>query len=620
MNMPPNGWTTDALSNLVTFKTGKLNSNAAVSNGAYPFFTCSQETLRTNTFAFDTECVLLAGNNANGIYPLKYFHGRFDAYQRTYVVTPQDCTRLNTRFLYYSMWPLLEHLQSISTGAATKFLTLTILNGLQLTFPSEPVQRKIAGILSAYDDLIENNTRRIAILEEMAQAIYREWFVHFRFPGHENTLLVDSPLGKIPEGWQVKRLDSICERITSGGTPRTNVNEYWDGDIPWLSSGETGNTFITETEKKITQEGVTNSSTRFARSGCTVIASAGQGKTRGQTSMLCLDCYINQSTIAVTADGKQTTDSFLFFDLVQRYDQFRQISDGSSRGSLTTKLIADLEIILPQPFLIQKFDVLTTPVVKHIENILRKNKILRKTRDLLLPKLISGELDVESLEIDFDEPTFQQPEVEKVIQPPKPQIVSSPTAETGTPYKDDAAILCLLLQELLHLAPDRPNNEFVIQKHMFGLKHLRRHAINSKFVAQKAGPWSQELRHKAVFAAAGFDWLRFDNQGKILLPGRKFTKGVEYAKSLLGEKAALVTEFVQDLSKFGKSGLGKWMTIFKVVCDLHDAGQPITRQNIQTGIDNWPGKRDKNNFSVENVDDTISKMVRQKWFTLQAGS
>jgi type I restriction enzyme, S subunit len=188
------GWQTERLGELVEFKTGKLDSNAAVPDGTYPFFTCSQETLRTNTCSFDTECVLLAGNNANGIYPLKYFNGKFDAYQRTYVVTTRDPNHLVTRFLYYSLRPKLSEFRSVSTGAATKFLTLTILKETEIAVPPLPVQRRIAGILSAYDDLIENNQRRIRILEEMARAIYREWFVHFRFPGHETVPRVDSSL------------------------------------------------------------------------------------------------------------------------------------------------------------------------------------------------------------------------------------------------------------------------------------------------------------------------------------------------------------------------------------------------------------------------------------------
>ena len=161
------------LGELVTFKTGKLDSNAAIPNGNYPFFTCSQETLRTNTFSFDDECVLLAGNNANGIFPLKHYKGRFDAYQRTYVVRPRDTDMLITRFLYYALRLKLDEFRSFSTGAATKFLTLTILNETEIQAPSLPVQRRIAGILSAYDDLIENSQRRIRILEEMARRLYR---------------------------------------------------------------------------------------------------------------------------------------------------------------------------------------------------------------------------------------------------------------------------------------------------------------------------------------------------------------------------------------------------------------------------------------------------------------
>ncbi len=99
---------------------------------------------------------------------------------------------------------------------------------LIVTLPPLPIQRKIAAILSAYDDLIENNTRRIALLEEMAQALYREWFVHFRFPGHESVPLVDSPLGPIPEGWQMAKLGEVADYINRG----VSVDSY--DDCEWL--------------------------------------------------------------------------------------------------------------------------------------------------------------------------------------------------------------------------------------------------------------------------------------------------------------------------------------------------------------------------------------------------
>ena len=201
-------WGNYKLGDLVSFITGKLDSNAAKPNGEYPFFTCSRETFKTDTYSFACECVLLAGNNAAGIYPLKYFKGKFDAYQRTYVIRSTDNRRLTNRFLFYSLQPKLELLKSISTGVATKFLTLTILKDLTLSIPHVDIQQKIAAILSAYDDLIENNLRRIKILEEMAQTLYREWFVKFRFPGHQKVKMVNSPMGKIPEGWEVKPLGS----------------------------------------------------------------------------------------------------------------------------------------------------------------------------------------------------------------------------------------------------------------------------------------------------------------------------------------------------------------------------------------------------------------------------
>jgi type I restriction enzyme S subunit len=302
-------------------------------------------------------------------------------------------------FLFYLLntTSVRAQIKGSASGATVRHTSPSRIYDVYVEIPPLQTQRRIAEILSGYDDLIENSQRPIKILETMARAIYREWFVRFRFPGHGEVKMMDSSLGMIPEGWDVNRLQTICESITSGGTPSTSVRGYWDGGIPWLSSGETGNSFIIATDKTITKEGVSNSNTRLARSGCTVIAGAGQGKTRGQTSMLRLDCYINQSIIALTADGKQSTDSFLFFNLSSRYSQFRQISDGSSRGSLTTKLLAELEVIVPPENLVNKFDDLVAPIVKSIEINLRTIQNLRRTRDLLLPRLLSGQIDIDSV-------------------------------------------------------------------------------------------------------------------------------------------------------------------------------------------------------------------------------
>ncbi len=148
--------------------------------------------------------------------------------------------------------------------------------------------------------------------------------------------------------WQTKKLSKVTEKIFSGGTPATTNKAYWNGDINWLSSGETSNRFIFDTIQKISLLGVENSSTKLALQGDTVIASAGQGKTRGQTALLKVDSYINQSIIALRANRNEITPLWLFYNLSNRYSELRNISDShSSRGSLTTALLKDLEISFP---------------------------------------------------------------------------------------------------------------------------------------------------------------------------------------------------------------------------------------------------------------------------------
>ncbi|OBY11864.1 restriction endonuclease subunit S [Clostridium paraputrificum] len=148
--------------------------------------------------------------------------------------------------------------------------------------------------------------------------------------------------------WKCVKVKDIAEIIFSGGTPSTKKEEFWNGKINWLSSGETRNKFIYNTEKKITQEGVDNSSTKLAKKKDIVIASAGQGFTRGQTSMCLIDTYINQSLICIRAKKDVIDPYYLFYNISSRYAELRQISDGHSiRGSLTTKIISDLNISLP---------------------------------------------------------------------------------------------------------------------------------------------------------------------------------------------------------------------------------------------------------------------------------
>ncbi len=165
------------------------------------------------------------------------------------------------KYLYY--WMRGDKFQSavygIKGGVAQSYLSLEMIRSLPVEFPNLDVQRRIVDILSVCDDLIENNTRRIKILEQMAQMLYREWFVNFRFPGHEKVKMVESELGLIPPGWSIEPIANVAE-ILGGGTPATGVPEYWEnGNIDWYSPTDLtakGSMFMFGSSKKITELGL----------------------------------------------------------------------------------------------------------------------------------------------------------------------------------------------------------------------------------------------------------------------------------------------------------------------------------------------------------------------------
>jgi len=388
------------LGEYASFKTGKLDSNAATTNGEYPFFTCSRETFLTDTYSFDTECVLLAGNNAAGKFPLKYFVGKFDAYQRTYIIEPLDAEKLNTRFLFYALQLQLEYMRSVSTGATTKFLTKTILDNLKLTIPPLPTQQKIAAVLSAYDDLIENNTRRIQILEEMAQTIYRQWFVEFEYPGHEDVPLVDSgtELGMIPEGWEVEAINDVAE-VLGGGTPSTKKSEYWeDGNINWFAPRDltkAGTMFIGDSPRKINELGLQKSSAKMFPAYSVMMTSRA---TLGVTAINTLPACTNQGFITCVPN-ERLSNYQIYFWIAENLEKITSVASGATFKEITKGTFRKFLIVIAPPKIHNHFVEILEPIGKQIENLQQKNANLRATRDLLLPRLVSGEVGVEGVAV-----------------------------------------------------------------------------------------------------------------------------------------------------------------------------------------------------------------------------
>lgn len=187
--------------------------------------------------------------------------------------------------------------------------------------------------------------------------------------------------------WKKYTLEEVCERIYSGGTPSTKHEEYWNGNVKWLSSGETAQRFVYDTDRKITKKGVENSSTKLATKGCTVIATAGQGYTRGQASFLMIDTYMNQSVIACKANESIILPLYLYYNLDSRYEEFRLLSDGTStRGGLSGWIMKRMEIKLPPISLQEKIVDILYSIDKKIELNNAINNNLEQQAVLLFKK------------------------------------------------------------------------------------------------------------------------------------------------------------------------------------------------------------------------------------------
>ena len=294
------------------------------------------------------------------------------------------CVRIkpeyDARFIYYYMTTpeFQSELDGRATGTTVIGLRQPELMKCVIRCPEIQEQKVIAAILFSIDAKIIANEKVNDNLYEIVNAYYTSLFKDVEC--------------------EMTTIGNYAERIYSGGTPTTSNAAYWDGTFGWFSSGETRNRFVISTEKSITQTGIDNSSTKLASKHDIVMASAGQGFTRGQTSMLLIDTYVNQSVIVIHAD--RNILPYLFWNLANRYEELRAISDSSSiRGSLTTKMIAAFEIPCANNDVIQTFSGFAWAVIPQIENNLLENERLAALRDSLLPKLMTGEIDVSAIQL-----------------------------------------------------------------------------------------------------------------------------------------------------------------------------------------------------------------------------
>ena len=356
--------------------------------GVYPYYGAQGIIDHIDGYLFDGRYILVAedGENLNSRkLPLALFaKGKFWVNNHAHILRANAEVADDTFLL-----ACLNHadIKPYVTGAAQPKLSQANLRLIKLPVPPLPVQHRIASILSAYDDLIGNNTRRIQILEQMAQALYREWFVNFRFPGHAKVKQVESPLGKIPQGWQLKPLGEIAA-ITMGLSPKGDTYNEW-GDGTSLVNGP-----VEFSERFTKRTKWTSSPTKLCREGDLVVCVRGSttGKYVKSDGVYCL----GRGVCGLSSKHQCFVDQLFANEL----PTLLAMTGGSTFPSWTGPQLKSHRVLSPSRELMDCFEAIVQPMSAAVLQYSRQIQNLRRTRDLLLPKLISGALDVSKLEIE----------------------------------------------------------------------------------------------------------------------------------------------------------------------------------------------------------------------------
>lgn len=416
MGMIPEGWKVAKLGDLGEVNRGRSRHRPRwapeLYGGTYPFIqtgdikasggrivrysqTYSEEGLaQSRMWPADTMCITIAANIAEtGILTFPA------CFPDSIVGFIADRTKCNIYFIEHMFRYLRTSIQHEASGSVQDNINLETLDRLEFPLPPLPEQNSIEAILSSLDDKIELNKKMNKTLEAIAESIFKHWFIDFEFPnGAGKTykssggeMVYNDELEKeIPKTWKVGSILD-CASILSGGTPRTEVAEYWGGEIRWVSAKDvTGShgSFILDTERTITQLGIDNSSAKLLPKNTTVVTARG---VVGSYCILSREMAINQTNYGLKAKSEDS-NFFVFFSISSLVTQMKQRSYGTIFDTITTKTFEDMKIAIPPSWLITSFEEKIRNIMARILVNLQEYRSLATIRDALLPKLMSGKI------------------------------------------------------------------------------------------------------------------------------------------------------------------------------------------------------------------------------------
>ena len=375
-----------SVGDIAKMKYGKMPPKDILSDEGFPVYSGYRVTGYAKECLYADPMLVVVARGVGGTGDVKISPPNSWITNLSIVLTLSE--QVDQRYLFYKLGR--EALKDkLNTGAAQAQITIENLSPYKLKIHPLDQQKRIASILSGYDDLIENNRRRIALLEEAARQLYKEWFVHFRFPGHEHVPVVDG----VPEGWAVSTMEEMAETV-GGGTPSTKKPEYWaDADITWFSPTDLTNNdslVLLDSAKKINERGLAGSSAKMLPPETILMSSRASV---GFFGLFDGEACTNQGFISLVPKASNTR-MYLLFNLIHRREEIIGLASGATYKEINKSTFRAMSIRVPPEALLREFEELAYQNIRQVRLLMKSNANLKRARDLLLPKLMSGEIVV----------------------------------------------------------------------------------------------------------------------------------------------------------------------------------------------------------------------------------
>ncbi len=391
------GWQTLRLGEVLTFQRGFDITKLAQRDGPFSVITSSGPTSRHSEFKVRGPGVVIGRKGSLGTV----FFAEDDFWPHDTTLWVKDFHGNDPQFAYYFLQTM--GLERLDAGASNPSLNRNHIHTIPVRWPPLLVQRRIATILSAYDELIQNNQQRIRILEEMARSLYREWFVHLLFPGNKKISCVSSPLGAIPQGWEATTLGAQLVALESGKRPKGGIRDVEDG-VPSIGAeninGIGKHDFAGE--KFVSRDFFQNMRRGVVRDGDVAVYK--DGAYIGKSSYFRdgfphFECCVNEHVFLLRANGVRLKQNALYLWLQEpdTVHEIRATNANAAQPGINQLSVGGLKLVVPDEKTAAHFDRLVEPLLAEIINLAKQIQNLRRTRDLVLPRLLSGQLNLKEI-------------------------------------------------------------------------------------------------------------------------------------------------------------------------------------------------------------------------------